>query len=423
MQLWRIENGVLRLSLHAAQSQAWQSERRFTAFIAGTQSGKTSYGPWHLWKWVRQFGGGDYIAATATYELFKLKMLPEMLNTFEHVLGLGRYWAGDKVIELRESVAHPFRAKRADDPMWGRIILRSATAPGGLESASAKAAWLDEAGQDDFSLAAWEATLRRLSLSQGPVLITTTPYNLGWLKTEIYDPWRAGKRDYLVIQADSTVNPAFPQAELERAREMLPAWKFNMFYRGQFGRPAGMIYNDFDEDAHKVEPFPLPVEWPRYVGLDFGANNTALVWLAEDTARSAFYLYRESLEGGKTTPEHARAALKLAQRERVVRWVGGAPSETQQRRDWAAAGVRVSESPIVDVESVIDRVIQLFRQNRLFIFNTCRGTLDEIGRYSRVVDDMGQPTEKIKNKETFHRLDALRYIVGWKMDHRTVSLS
>ena len=45
------------------------------------------------------------------------------------------------------------------------------------------------------------------------------------------------------------------------------------------------------------------------------------------------------------------------------------------------------------------------------MFDTCAGVLDEIGTYGRELDDMGQPTEKIKDKEQFHRLDALRYCV------------
>jgi hypothetical protein len=34
-----------------------------------------------------------------------------------------------------------------------------------------------------------------------------------------------------------------------------------------------------------------------------------------------------------------------------------------------------------------------------------------LGTYSREVDSQGQATEKIKDKETFHRMDALRYCV------------
>lgn len=63
------------------------------------------------------------------------------------------------------------------------------------------------------------------------------------------------------------------------------------------------------------------------------------------------------------------------------------------------------------IECVRDGQIALMKSKRLFILKSCRGILDEIGTYSREVDEMGQPTEKIKDKETFHRLDALRYAV------------
>ncbi|MCD6291385.1 MAG: terminase [Anaerolineae bacterium] len=380
----------------------------------GRRAARRPFGPWWLWREIRTRGPGDYLAVTATFDLFKLKMLPEMLRVFEDILRIGRYWAGERVIEICEG-AEPggrFLAERADAPMWARIILRSAKAEGGLESATANAAWLDEAGQDTFRLDSWEAVLRRLSLAQGRVLGTTTVYNLGWLKTEIYDPWRAGDPDIEVVQFESLLNPAFPRAEFERARRKLPTWKFNMFYRGQFARPAGLIYEDFDEDVHLVDPFELPAEWPRYVGIDFGAIHTALVWIAEDVRRSAYYVYRESLKGGRTTRQHVQEALQDARFERVVGWWGGSRSEKQQRWDWAQEGINVQEPPIADVEAGIDRVIQLLKERRLFVFKSCRGLLEEFNTYSRELDERGNPTEKIRDKEQFHRLDALRYAIA-----------
>lgn len=396
--LLQLEGGKISLHLHAGQTKAWDSDRRFVFVVAGTQGGKTSFGPWWLWREVKQRGPGDYLAVTATYDLFKLKMLPEMRRVFCELLPGWTWVASDRVI--------------VSDDGQTRIILRSANAPGGLESATAKAAWLDECGQDDFRITAWEAVQRRLSLSQGRVLGTTTPYNLGWLKQEVYDRWRGGDPDYSVIQFRSIENPAFPRSEYERAKASLPRWKFEMFYNGEFARPAGLIYEDFDENLHKVKPFPIPPEWPRYVGIDFGAVHTALVWIAENPETKCYYLYRESLQGGMSTNQHAAQARKDAEGENVVRWTGGARSETQQRMDWNAAGIPVNESPIIDVEAGIDRVIELFKTKRLFIFSDCRGVLDELGTYSRVLDDRGQPTEKIKDKETFHRLDALRYDVS-----------
>ena len=390
--------GKATLNLHQGQTQAWDSPKRFVFVIAGTQSGKTSFGPWLLHKWIQQYGAGDYLAVTATYDLFKLKMLPEMLHVFSQLLHWGAYEASDRVL-------------RSNDGQT-RIILRSANAPGGLESATVKAAWLDECGQDDFRLESWEAILRRLSLAQGRALGTTTPYNLGWLKSQVFDRWRAGDPDYDVIQFKSTQNPTFPQAEYERAKRTLPAWKHAMFYDGEFSRPAGLIYEDFSEDVHVVRPFAVHPQWRVFVGVDFGAVNTALLWLAHDHVRDVYYVTGESLTGGLSTPEHAQRALERASGKRMGGWYGGASGETQQRLDWNVAGVPLREPPISDVEAGIDRVIGLFRARKLMILNACPGLITELMTYSRELDEAGEPTEKIKDKETFHRLDALRYVVA-----------
>ena len=392
-ELIEVKAGKLTLRLHAGQTRAWESDRRFVFVIAGTQGGKTAFGSYWLRREIDRCGPGDYLVVTATYDLFKLKLLPEMRTVFCETLRREgwRYEASDRVITNGVT----------------RIILRSANAPGGLESATVKAAWLDECGQDDFRLESWEAVLRRLSLAQGRVLGTTTPYNLGWLKTQVFDRWRAGEPDYDVIQFRSTMNPAFPAAEYERAKRTMPPWKHAMFYDGEFSRPAGLIYEDFDPAVHVVKPFPVSELWPVKVGIDFGSVHTALVWIAEQNGK--FYLFRESLTGGLSTPEHAQRARETARLHRSVMWYGGAPGEDQNRMDWNAAGAPVRRPFVADVEAGIDRVIALLRERRLFVFETCAGVIDEFGMYSRELDAAGLPTDKIKDKATFHRLDALRY--------------
>lgn len=420
--LYSVEDGIVTLYPHEPQLQALNSMARIVAMIAGSQGGKTSFGPWWLYLEIKRLmglrrGGGDYIAATSSYDLFKLKMLPELRNVFEHVLKIGRYWSGDKIIELMNPETGKFEAERADDPMWGRIILRSASSGSGLESNTAKAAWEDEAGQDEFTVESDEAIDRRLTLNEGRKLITTTLYNLGWVKQQIVDKADSDP-DIELIQFASTRNPLFPVAEFERQRERLPQWKFLMFFEGRISRPPGMIYNDFVDEmrengGHKIKPFDLPIEWPRFVGIDPGANNTAIVWLAHDPLEHVYYLYRESLQGDKSSKEHAQEArdLALKHRERVISWHLGQKSEKQQRLDWQDAGVsNTQEPPIHDVESGIDKVIQLLREFRLYFFDTCSGTLSQMGSYSRKLDAAGDVTEVIKDKQKYHYLDALRYV-------------
>jgi hypothetical protein len=418
-QLYDIQNGKLSLNFHWGQQRAYDSDKRIIFVFAGTQGGKTSFVPWWLAREIgyladpRGIGGkgqGDYLVATSSYDLFKLKLLPEVRKVFEDVLKVGRFWAGDKIIELKDPATGRFWAKRSDDQMWGRIILRSASAEGGLESATAKAACLDEVGQDDFRIDSWRAVLRRLSLSQGRVLGTTTIYNMGWCKTEVFDRWETGDPDYDVVQFPSIANPIFPVEEFARAKNTLPEWMFDTMYKGLFSRPSSLIYRDFDRrHVLKIEPDKVPPEWERYCGFDFGPIHTSAVWIAKDPIFGSLLVYREYLEGGFTTGEHVHNIKTLTGQEKITAYFGGAPSEHQYRWDWAAAGIPVLPPVVSDVESGITRVTETIKTGHFYVTEDAGRLRDEFGKYSRVLDSMGQPTEDIKDKSKYHMLDALRY--------------
>lgn len=416
--LWTTnDKGQAILSPHLGQARAWRSTRRFVFIIAGTQSGKTSWGPWWLHREIEREGrAGDYLAVTASYDLFKLKMLPEIRTVFERLLHIGRWWAGDKIIEL----SHPtkgFLAKRADDPMHGRIILRSAGSSGGLESATARAAWLDECGQDAFTLEDWNAVQARLSLYEGRCLGTTTPYNLGWLKSEVYDRWERGAPDIEVVNFASALNPAFPDREQARREATMQDWRYRMRYLGQFTKPAGLIYSAF-EPSMIVEPFPIPDDWERLIGVDFGGANTAVLFLAQNPETKRWVVYDEMMTGDKTSKEYAQEVRGRIPDGCFFTAYGGSKSEGQQRRDWATGGLALGEPTIPEVESGIDKVTEWFKSGGLEISRACSGLIDELGTYRRKLDSLGNPTDKIDKKREFHRLDALRYAVvgagsGW----------
>lgn len=421
--LWDRVGGKLQIRLHAGQAAVHHSLARFILVLAGTQGGKTSYGPIWLWQEIQKWGVGDYLAASANYDVLKLKMLPELTAWFCGVWGW-TYHASDKVFVSPDGLT--------------KIILRSADAPAGLESCTAIAAWLDEWGLPTVGIECWEAVLRRLSLATdrgaGRALLTTTPYNMGWIK-QIHDRCVGGNPDYALVNFKSTSNPAFPMAEYDRAKREMPRWRFDMFYNGLLTRPAGVIYTDYDDSYAVFEsvpspnnpdstlpglgrylsggclvaPFTIPPHWLRTVGVDFGSSiHNALIWVAEDPHTRLLYAYRESCGIDNSGPEQARAASEYREPVRVA--YGGARSEDERRREWSIAGFPVCEPLIADVEAGIDRVTGLFKQRRLFIFDTLTGIRSELGSYSRELDDAGEPLEKIAKKETFHRVDALRYL-------------
>jgi len=163
-----------------------------------------------------------------------------------------------------------------------------------------------------------------------------------------------------------------------------------------------------------VDDFEIPLDWPRVLGVDFGGANTGAIHLAESnqytkSGLSIWYAYKCTLSGNKSSKEHVDEQKRILDGVKSFEVCGGAPSETQPRMDWSSAGLFVNAPIISDVESGIDRVTQLLKDNRLRVFRSLRGVIDELGRYQRKVDDLGNPTTDILNKSRFHRLDMLRY--------------
>jgi hypothetical protein len=410
----------LRFNFHLGQWKAWQSKAEITAIISGTQSGKTVFGPPWLYREIQAKGPGDYMVVTPTFPLLQLKALPAFKYLFETTLGLGKY--------KQSPIKHFTFSEYGQEQAFGAhgmdyqttVFFGHAMDPDSLEAATIKGLWADEAGQPKFKLDSWQALERRCAIHEARKLITTTPYNLGWLKTEIFDKEETDP-DIKVINFRSIDNPVFPRKKYDEARDKLPAWKFLMFYKGIFTKPAGLIYDIYDDTLgeygakgiHKIKAFDVPLEWPRMVGIDpFGAF-IAAVWLAFDPQSQKLVAYREYRgEFGKTTPEHAAEILKLSQSEPVFVWAGGGPSERQARADFAGAGIPLQEPGVVEVWAGIDRVYQLLKSFDLAIMDNCPYLLSELGSYQRVMDG-DEPTDKIEDKEKFNQLDALRYIIAY----------
>lgn len=405
--------GMLTPLFHQGQRKAYWSDARITLVLAGTQSGKTVTGAWWLMRQMQRLGPGDYIVAGPELTLLRKKVIPEFVNLFDTTLRAGSFTGSpDPKFVL---------SKQGERLIFGGEQMQRTTVwfghgddPDSLESMTAKAAWLDEAGQKKFRLASWEAIQRRLAIADGPTLITTTPYTIGWLKTEIHDQASADL-GIVVIGFDSLANPRFPRGVWDRAKATLPAWKFDMFYRGRFTKPAGMIYDCWDDAENLIPTFAIPDEWPRYLGADFGGVNTAAVKVAaeltaEGKPTGRYIAYDEYLAGGRTAGQHAEHWRRGE--PRLPKAIGGSKSEGQWRKEFAAARFPIAEPPIADVEVGILRLYGLIKERRFLVMAHLRGLRDQIGTYSRVLDAQGEPTEAIEDKETYHYLDGVRYFAA-----------
>lgn len=81
-------------------------------------------------------------------------------------------------------------------------------------------------------------------------------------------------------------------------------------YKGLWVQAEGAIYDTFDRDAHIIDRFEIPADWPRYWSIDFGFTNP-FVWQAWAlTPDNELIRYREIYRTGRLVEDHAADIAK-----------------------------------------------------------------------------------------------------------------
>lgn len=172
-----------------------------------------------------------------------------------------------------------------------------------------------------------------------------------------------------------------------------------------------LVYGAFNEMVCKIDRFEIPSSWFVYSGHDFGSANPAALFVAQDQATGFFYCFREYVPPtGKSTYQNVQAFKELSEDYNVMQRVGGSHQEEEIRQGYATQGWPISEPYITKVGVQIDRVKQLMEKNKIFIFSDMYWLLEQINNCMWKLDDMGQPTNEIKDEKRYHILACLRYL-------------
>lgn len=236
---------------------------------------------------------------------------------------------------------------------------------------------------------------------------------------------RCNRGDTTRFQSRHEDNPVLWDAANERWTEMgeryiagldrlVGVMKLRLRY-GIWAAAEGAVYDIFDPSRDVIEPFAIPDHWPRRIGLDFGAVNTAAVFYAVDVDTGLYYLYREYLAGGRTAADH-KYYLELGE-PRLGRIVGGSRSEGQWRLEFSRAGMTVLEPPKITLAMGITRVYGQHKRGTIKVFRSCAEYLKEKSDYRYKRDFIGS-TEAIENQHAYHLLDAERYLIAHDFPER-----
>jgi hypothetical protein len=270
--------------------------------------------------------------------------------------------------------------------------------------------WWDEPAKSQYPQQTYDNLMMGLRVGLNPRgLMTTTPRPIKFLKDLIKDHRTVVTKGH-TLENKSNLPAKFLEMVISK-------------YQGtRLGRQElagelldsteGLVYDSFNFETQVIPRFAIPTGWPVYTGHDFGTNNTAAVWYAMDINTGFLYLYRTYHELGGTE-EHAKNFIELSQGEKVIRRAGGNHNSEQPIRDLSArCGWPITEPNIRSVDAQIDRVYNLHKNNRVYVFSDMSEYLEEKSTYSWEIDENDGMTNKIHNGSQYHLMDAERYILS-----------
>lgn len=186
-----------------------------------------------------------------------------------------------------------------------------------------------------------------------------------------------------------------------------PPWMRGARTKGIPSKGAGAIY-PVETSTIKVDPFPIPHDWPRGFGMDVGWNWTVACFFAKDENADVLYLYTEHYMGQEKPIIHAQGIK--ARGAWIPGWIDPAANGRNQFDgeklidEYRSLGLKLTNADN-EVEAGLAKVWQMLAFGKLKVFSTCMYWLSEYEHYRR--DEKGKIVKK-----NDHAMDATRYFIN-----------
>lgn len=276
--------------------------------------------------------------------------------------------------------------------------------------------WFDEEPPRDI----FDECRMRLIDRRGDMFATMTPLKgLTYVYDEIYMNRRGNKEIWYEFM-EWADNPFLDKEEIAFLESSMSEEELLSRKEGRFSGDKGLVYPEFDERVHVIEPFTVPPEWQDMISIDPGLHNPLSAhWYAVDGDDNV-YVVAEHYAAGKDIDFHADRIKEICG---VLNWHVGFNGKIEALIDSAATqrtlasqksvaelfyerGINVNPKVNKDMFSGIARVKSyLSRKNSfpdIYIFSCCVNMIREIKGYFWSDGDL-----PIKRDD--HAMDELRY--------------
>jgi PBSX family phage terminase large subunit len=403
---------------------------KYIAYVGGIGSGKTLIGCITVLAWAVQYPG-DYLVGRQFMPELKVTTLKTFLEICPPEL-IEEYRVADSLVKIK-----------AVGGKISNIFFRQLEEADKLRSMNLSGFMLDECNQvSEEAFMLLQGRLRGGGIRKG--ILVSNPSGHDWLyrwfyqKDHFKNDW--AKLQYSLIRAPSTENVHLPEGYLETLQQSWSEDRIKREIEGSFDAFEGMVYEEFRRDVHVIKPFRIPENWPRHIRIDHGYRNPTAVGFYAIGPDGEVYKYREFYQKehliheiikgnkreGKTgiiqlsEPGEVFHSAKIDPSTKNRRGTSGESDYDEYRRHWPDTWPVLGFAKN-DVQVGIDRVKSYLKihpksgKPLLYIFDTCKNTIEEITQYrwqQLKPNQTGQKSEKeAPVKVDDHAMDEMRYMI------------
>ena len=170
-----------------------------------------------------------------------------------------------------------------------------------FQGASLDFVWFDEEPPKDIYL---ECRMRVMD-KRGEIFGTMTPLKgLTFVYTDIFMN-RFNDPEVWYEFMEWSDNPHLSESEISLMEGCLDEGQLQSRKFGRFAANEGLVYPEFDERVHVIEPFEIPKDWQDNISIDPGLNNPLSAhWYAVDFDDNVYVVY-EHFAAGRDVDYHA----------------------------------------------------------------------------------------------------------------------
>ena len=251
--------------------------------------------------------------------------------------------------------------------------------------------------------------LSRLSVKGAKLFGTTNPDSpYHWFKEHFLD---SKDLDISIFNFTLDDNPNLDEDYKDNIKKEFTGLWYKRFILGLWVMAAGIVYETFNEEKHKLEV--LPENFDRYfISMDYGTNNPC-VFLLVGKLDNKYYVKKEfhhegRKEGQKTDRYYAEKLKDFTKGYKISQYFLD-PSASSFKTELREHNIITTDAKN-DVIDGIRKTSSMFDADRLFIHANCKNMFKELSSY--IWDEKaGKKGEDKPVKAWDHALDSLRYLI------------